>query len=192
MRSKWFMGGVEVDDEIRELFLSDIEAAVSGKLSPDDNNNDKTWQDSLAQVILLDQFTRNIYRGTSAAFSGDVHAVKIARRAADVSDITEKLRPVERAFLFLPLMHSEEMADQELSVQVFEAAELSLKKIEQAEDKQAAEDMLVFAVKQREMAVDHMEIVKQFGRFPHRNKALGRESTAEEVEYLKDANTYGQ
>lgn len=184
MMPKWFKGGAEVDDEIRRMFSSDIEAALSGKISV----NDGTWQDSIALVILLDQFTRNIYRGTAEAFSGDVHAVKIARNAATVDDITKILRPVERSFLFLPLMHSEEMADQQLAVQVFGAADMQLKE----DNHEEAQGLRVFSGKQLEMAVDHREIIKQFGRFPHRNKALGRQSTPEEVEYLKDANTYGQ
>lgn len=187
---QWFFGGTKVDEEIREMFSSDVEAALEGE---HDSLLDGTSHDSLALVILLDQFTRNLYRGSARAFSGDAKAVEISRRAAGEYEyeyaVKLKLRPVERTFMYMPLMHSEILADQKLCVRVFENTQEELKA---AVKKDEALEVLAGIEKNLEMAIDHLKLIEKFGRFPHRNKALGRESTPEEIEYLKDGATYGQ
>ena len=166
----WFRGGPAVDDEIRRRFGSDVERAVAGVY--DD------WaaapRGRLALVILLDQFTRNIHRGTPAAFSGDPLALPLAIEALETG-VDRELRPVERPFLYLPLEHAEDARAQAASVESFRrlayAAPVELR---------APYDAFL------EYAIRHQVIVDRFGRFPHRNAILGRVTTPEEAEFLKE------
>lgn len=133
------------------------------------------WQSSaegcLALCILLDQAPRQLFRGDARAFATDATALAVAKRA--LSDGLDCELPVEqRQFLYLPLMHSEHLADQERCVALYGAEELR---------------------HNLHHAVEHAEIIRRFGRFPHRNKALGRKSTAEEDAYLRDGGKqFGQ
>ena len=160
------MGGEETDKELKRLFGSAVEAAKQGKLA--------SWEEhprsALALILLLDQFGRSIHRGSAEAFAGDDIALKVA--LVIISNGWDKhMSDTERMFVYLPLEHSEDPS----------MMRLSLKKMDELESKAAYE----FAVK-------HAEILKRFGRYPHRNAVLGRENTPEEDEYLKEADTFGQ
>ena len=185
MKQKWFMGGAAVDAEVRAQFGADIEAALAGR---HDGMAARGQRDALALVILLDQFTRNVYRGTAKAFGGDAQAVAIAKRTVthDMPQVREQLKPAQRAFLYTPFMHSESLDDQEMCVRLFKQLAEELAPILEAAD-------MVKAINGNiKFAVDHRDTVLRFGRFPHRNEVLGRESTPEELEYLKTAHRYGQ
>lgn len=162
-RKAWFEKNPAFDEEIRRRFLSLYELAANGKL--------KSWHknpaDCLALVIVLDQFPRNLFRGSARAFAAD----PLAREAARVileNRWDKAMTPDERRFAYLPFEHSESLAEQELC--------LALMK-EIAVHPETA-DM-------PKWAEAHLVIVRRFGRFPHRNAALGRASTPEEIEFLK-------
>jgi len=122
---------------------------------------------ALALILLYDQFPRNIFRGKPRAFATDALAREVTAHLLRTKG-DQQLLAVERMFVYLPLMHSEALTDQRRSVTFFQQL--------------AQENPLVDAVSQ---AVRHLEIIEQFGRFPHRNMILGRSSTAEEIEFLK-------
>lgn len=173
---RWFGGCRSVDAEIRSRFAESVAVAVDGGYRP--------WAASargrLALIILLDQFTRNLYRGTAAAFDGDARAAALCRTGLEAGMDTH-LGIFERAFFLMPLEHSESGADQAASVRGFEALAVDVP----ADCAQAARNFLAHAR-------NHRAIVDRFGRFPHRNTALGRESTDAERAYLADAPRYGQ
>lgn len=156
---QWFGKDLEFDADIRQRFGDLVEAAMAGTLDH--------WCDSprsaLAYILLLDQFTRNIYRGMAKAFAADAKA-----RAATERTLSEGWHEdwpeAYKVFLYLPLEHSEDLADQERCVALFEA---------------------LGDAEKTDYAVRHRDIVQRFGRFPHRNAILGRESTAAELDFLK-------
>ncbi|MDN5928788.1 MAG: DUF924 domain-containing protein [Hyphomicrobiales bacterium] len=125
---------------------------------------------ALAATIALDQFPRNMFRGAAEAFATDDQAIDIARKAL-ARKLDEKLSEAEKQFLYMPFMHSEILADQEHSVALFRAQD---------------------AGKNEKFAVEHRDIVAKFGRFPHRNKVLGRESTPAERVFLLNHQGFGQ
>ncbi len=157
--SQWWKVDPALDDQIKVRFLPIMESAARGELFE--------WRDSgegrLAEIIVLDQFSRNVYRNTRAAFSQDSMALVLAQEAASAG-VHDSLQPMERSFLFMPFMHSE-------SVKIHGVAERLYKEFAPAENYR-------FELK-------HKKIIDRFGRFPHRNNILGRVSTAEEVEFLK-------
>lgn len=156
----WFSADSALDSRIRERFADAHEAAGRGAL---DDWTD-TPKGTLALVIVVDQFSRNLHRGTPRAFALDGRARQIALEALDRGD-DQALCDVERQFLYLPLQHSESLSDQELSVRL-------------------AEERTSLPVFQ-DFARRHRDIIARFGRFPHRNRILGRESTPEESEFLE-------
>ncbi|MBM3535172.1 MAG: DUF924 domain-containing protein [Alphaproteobacteria bacterium] len=164
-RSEWFRKDPTFDGEIRRHFLSTTEAAARGELD--------RWQSdresALALVILLDQFPRNLYRGSPKAFAADPKARAVAD-AAIGRGYDRSFPSCERFFFYLPFEHSESLDDQERSVMLFKRL---------AEEDPARADGVSYALR-------HQEIVQRFGRFPHRNEALGRESTEAEVAFLKE------
>ena len=161
-RERWFKRDDVLDAQIRERFAFTVEAAIDGALDA----WSATPEGALALVIVLDQFPRNIHRGSYLAFGGDAHARRIARNAvAEGLDVV--LTPVQRCFLYLPFEHSEDLADQDLAVLLFDALK--------------GEPELAGAV---ESAQGHREVIRRFGRFPHRNAAVGRSSTPEELAYI--------
>lgn len=173
----WYQSTPESDDEIREQFGGDLARAEHGEL----DFWASTPEGSLALVILLDQFSRNLYRGTARAFSNDAHALRIAGEAIAAKQ-HEELPYMGRAFLYHPFHHAESLAHQDLSVSLFEALYESVEAPWQ-------DQVLGFLKYARE----HREVVRRFGRFPHRNRVLSRENTPEEQEYLDaGANSYGQ
>jgi uncharacterized protein (DUF924 family) len=173
----WWVGGPAVDDEIRERFGAAVKRALGGEL----DGWKETARGCLALVVLCDQFTRNLGRGTAAAFAGDDKALALCFEAID-GGFDRDLRPVERAFLYMPMMHAEDRAVARRSVQAFE--QLSGDVAELGRD-----DYPDFA----SHAKTHASIVERFGRYPHRNLLLDRESSAEEEEFLeKGGPDFGQ
>lgn len=173
---RWFGGGPALDAEIRARFGEAVAAALRGRLDA----WAQTPRGRVALVILLDQFTRNVYRGRPEAFAGDARALALAEEAA--TDGTDRqLHPVERMFLYMPFMHAESLAAQERGVALFRAL---------AEEPGEAQEMLQGVVPYAE---EHCETVRRFGRFPHRNTLLGRTATGAERAYLEGGGaTYGQ
>ena len=166
---RWYRVDADVDAEITQRFGQAVEQARSGDLL---HWGEEAWG-ALALVILLDQFGRNIYRDSDLAFVGDPLARAVAVRALD-RGFDRELSVPGRAFLYHPFEHSEHLADQARSVALFERL------AEEAEP--AWRD---FAASFVGYATAHRRVIERFGRFPHRNAALGRESTAEEREYLE-------
>lgn len=160
MEKRWFAADADLDRELAERFGADLPQAAGGELDH--------WVDSadgaLALVILLDQVPRNVFRGRPQAFSFDSHALAIAE-AALLHGHDRAMAPLRRRFLYMPFEHSEVLSDQRYAVKLFEQA---------GDDPEG----LDFARK-------HLEIIQRFGRFPHRNEALERETTPEEAEFLK-------
>ena len=162
-RAEWFRKDTAFDAQIRSRFGRLHEAASRRQL--------EDWrvapEPMLALVIVLDQFSRNLYRGDARSFAQDAHALECAREALARGD-EAVLQPVQRQFLYLPLEHSEDLADQERCVELMRSLEAF----------EATRGLTQWAEK-------HRVIVARFGRFPHRNAALGRASTPEELEFLK-------
>lgn len=173
----WFASNPKLDQTIRERFGPLVERASRGEL--------EAWGDDarsrLALIILLDQFTRNIHRGTTQAFAADDLALRHCREGI-AHGHDRVLRRVERPFLYMPLMHSESLDAQDEAIRVFEG----LLGTAEGELKKAFETNLEFAHM-------HRTLIERFGRFPHRNVILDRANTPEEAEYLAgDAETFGQ
>ena len=175
-RKRWFRSTRKFDQEIRRRFLSVVLFASEDGL--------ESWRKepggALAEIILLDQFTRNIYRGTNMAFDNDRLARKRTRQAMDRGH-DMALPPVQRAFLYMPLEHSERIEDQELAVECYE-------QLVAATDGRESDLMGGFLKAARE----HRAIIAEFGRFPHRNRILKRASTEAEAQWLKEGPTFGQ
>ncbi|WP_341896434.1 DUF924 family protein [Ferrovibrio terrae] len=162
-RKAWFEKDAAFDEAIRQRFA----AAVDSALAEGYADWAETAEGALALLILLDQFPRNLFRGEAKAFAGDARALAIARQAVDRGfDIA--LPPVMRMFFYLPFEHSEQMHDQDLAHLLFSALDKVMPGL----------DLAGWADK-------HRAIIARFGRFPHRNAALGRESSPEEIEFLK-------
>lgn len=166
---RWFQGGPAFDRAVRDQFLS-VHAAVAA-------GGHEDWlttpRGRLALVIVLDQFSRNMFRGTPASFARDGRALELSFDGIARGD-DKKLRTDERTFLYMPLMHSEKLAVQERCVDLFATFGDSL-----------AEDARDAVTRNLDYAVRHRDIIRRFGRFPHRNAILGRASTPEEAEFLK-------
>ncbi|MGD8862466.1 MAG: DUF924 family protein [Myxococcales bacterium] len=160
---RWWRKSAELDAEIRERFGDDVERAGRGEL----DSWLQTPRGRLAVVILLDQFTRNIHRDSGAMYDHDAAALRIAEEGIERGD-DRALRMHERQFLYMPLMHAESPPAQERCCELFE---------------QLASEAPWLDV--RDFAVRHRDIVARFGRFPHRNELLGRETTPDEAEFLK-------
>ncbi|MGB4857994.1 MAG: DUF924 family protein [Dokdonella sp.] len=165
---RWFVKDPAIDAQIRELFGNDVEAALRGDFDAA-ADSDGDW---LALLILLDQFPRNLFRGSSRAFSGDAKALSLALVGIERGD-DQRVHPLARLFCYLPLEHSEDLAMQERSVALFQSLF----------DQSTSETAKQFGG-WLDYAIRHRDIIARFGRFPHRNRALGRESTREELDYL--------
>jgi uncharacterized protein (DUF924 family) len=158
---QWFAdGGPELDERVRARFGALVAAARRGALDH--------WATAprgrLALILVLDQFPRHVFRGAADAFASDATAQTLAREGIDAG-MDEELALSERQFFYMPLMHAENREVQALSVERFTAL------------RDAAQAALGFAL-------DHRDVVEQFGRFPHRNAVLGRASSAEEQAFL--------
>ena len=175
-RNRWFRSDRAFDQEIRRRFLSLVLFASEQGL----DHWRKAAGGSLAEILLLDQFTRNIFRGGAMAFDNDRLARQLCRGAMQRGQDLD-LPPVQRAFLYMPLQHSEKLADQDLSVECYQ--QLS-----------ATTDGVLgdFLGSFLQSARDHRDIIARFGRFPHRNKALKRASSSDELAYLEGGPRFGQ
>lgn len=164
-RREWFQKDAAFDQQIRERFGALIDQALAGGLHQWDAEGP---QPALARILLLDQFTRNVHRGTPLAFAGDHQALQAAQDMVD-ADEDLALPPLQRAFVYLPFEHAEDAAMQQQSVALFTRLSAATPGID---------SMLDYARR-------HREVVLRFGRFPHRNAILGRASTPEELEFLR-------
>ena len=161
----WWSKDPELDRSLRERFEAELQGAGAGW--------PETPRGRLARVILLDQIPRNLYRGTARAFAWDGPARQQAQASLALGDET-RLHPIERVFLYMPFEHAEDRELQDLAVDRFGALCAAVP----AAQRQTFEGFLDFALR-------HRDIIRRFGRFPHRNDILGRPSTAEETAFLK-------
>ena len=176
MNERWFLGGAGLDQEIRARFGDGVILAVNGGLHD--------WElqphSRLALVILLDQFSRHVFRGTSQAFDGDPRARRLVLQTLD-SGQDQQLPWVGRVFLYMPLMHAEDAVLQATCVACFSRL---------VDD--APEDLKPRFQGNLDFARQHQDIVTRFGRFPYRNAVLGRTSTPEEETFLIEGPRFGQ
>lgn len=162
-RTFWFTKNPDFDREVITTFKVDYEQAAAGELDH--------WMESpyscLALILLLDQFSRNMFRGTPQAFATDPQACSVAQHTI-AKGFDQQLLVVERLFVYLPFQHSEDLDHQRQSVDLFcqigEGTEIA--------------DAMSYAIR-------HLKIIECFGRFPHRNEILGRATTLKEAEFLK-------
>jgi uncharacterized protein (DUF924 family) len=164
VKSMWYNSTPEFDQELRDKYLDTYHAALNGELSA----WEQTPQGALALVICLDQFPLNMFRNKAEGFAGEEPSRQIAARAIE-KGFDQSLDDTQKAFMYMPYMHSEELADQDRVLELFSNAGL--------------EDNLKWAN-------HHRDIVKRFGRFPHRNAILGRQSTPEEAAYLQSDDAF--
>jgi len=155
-RDRWYRKDDAFDDEVRRRYLELWRAAAAGELSSWEASDDG----ALALVIVLDQFPRNMFRGEAQAFSSDAAAREVAHRAI-VRGADARIEPVLQEFIYMPFMHSEHLVDQLRCVELFRDSEENIK-----------------------YAREHADIIRRFGRFPHRNHILGRTTTPEEKTFL--------
>ncbi|TGD93885.1 DUF924 family protein [Methylobacterium nonmethylotrophicum] len=160
---RWFTADPAFDAACR-AYASLHEAAARGDLE----SWEETPEGALALVLLLDQFPRNLFRGTPRAWATDAAALGVAERAL-AHGHDRAIAPALRVFLYMPLMHAEDLARQERSVALFTALGLPA---------------------HREAAIEHRDLIRRFGRFPHRNAVLGRPETAAEREYLAGEDAF--
>lgn len=164
MNQHWFSATSDIDQKIRENFQTHWQEARKGR----HDGWKKNAEGCLALIILLDQFPLNMFRGNSESFVSEKQAVAICKHAIK-HGFDEQLSKQELSFLYMPLMHSESMSDQNLAVEKYTKAGL--------------ESNLRFAK-------HHRNLIERFGRFPHRNNILGRESRAEELSYLSSKEAF--
>lgn len=173
----WFGFDPELDIQIKQRYSKDVSNASQGLYD--------TWkahpESRLALIILLDQFPRNIYRGSKSAFAFDERALQLCLEGLELEH-DQQLMPIYRSFYYLPLEHSESLSLQQRCVELFEDFYT-----------RAAPTIQETIKGSLDYARLHYDIIARFGRFPHRNFVLGRKSTAEEMVYLKESgNNFGQ
>lgn len=160
-RAEWFRKDAAFDALIRDRFGALVDAALAGQRFGD------SPRERLATIVVLDQFTRNIHRDTPLAFAGDAQALGLARAMTERGDDLA-LPPVQRGFVYLPFEHAEDLDMQDRAVRCFEAL---------ASVAPDLHNLLAYAHK-------HRDVIRRFGRFPHRNAILGRADTHEERAFL--------
>lgn len=160
----WFASTPEIDTQMREQFNDLWDSAKSGEL--DDWKN--SAEGCLALCIVLDQLPLNMFRGAPRSFSTEQQSIEIAKHAIQ-KGFDQQINKERLAFLYMPLMHSEKLADQDFAISLFEKAGLE---------------------GNTRFAKHHRELIKTYGRFPHRNDILGRENTLAEIEYLKSKQAF--
>ncbi|MBL4941515.1 MAG: DUF924 domain-containing protein [Colwellia sp.] len=160
---QWWQKSDDLDNDIQQKFGDLHQQASQAELYP--------WRDSakgcLAEIIILDQFSRNIFRNTAKSFAQDSLALVLAQQAIAVG-VDKELNAIERNFLYMPFMHSESLIIHQQACPLYKA--------------NGVDSSYQFELK-------HYDIIKQFGRYPHRNIILNRASTAEEIEFLKQPNS---
>lgn len=162
VKPKWFRSTHEFDELIRQRYEKTWGLARAGTY----DYWEQEPEGALALVIILDQFPLNMFRDDARQYSTEARAREVARHSIE-KGFDKDMQAAQRAFLYLPFMHSESLEDQDFAVQLYQQAGL--------------EDNLRYAQ-------HHRDVIQRFGRFPHRNEALGRESTEQEIEYLKKSN----
>jgi uncharacterized protein (DUF924 family) len=172
----WFTGGAAIDEEIRQRFAGLVARARAGQLDA----WTETSRGTLALIILIDQFSRNLHRGTPAAFSHDPVGLALAEQGFAAGRFDE-LGPIERMFAAMPFRHAEDVTAQKRGVALAVTDALA--------GPPHLKDYLIYSV---DWARKHLDVIVRFGRFPHRNAALGRASTPEELEYLAYLKHAGQ
>ena len=178
-RDWWYRGGPAVDEEIRARFGGPVQRACARDAEPMGWRN--TPDGALALILLLDQFTRNLYRGTIDAYAGDALAFEIVTCAID-RGLDRALHPVARIWLYHPFHHSEAVAEQDYGLKLLRALRL-----------EAEPDWRAYVERSIEGWTRHRDIVARFGRFPHRNAVLGRPSTPEEEAHMAaGGESFGQ
>jgi uncharacterized protein (DUF924 family) len=169
---KWFGGGPQVDAEIKEQFGGLVEKARADKLN--------AWTEqptgTLALILLLDQFPRNIFRGSALSFSSDAQALKVATEGV-AKGFDRQVPHMQQPFFYLPMMHDETLLGQIAGIAMFESL---LARCD------PESEIAMHSKKSIGFAKSHLYCILHFGRFPSRNEILGRESTPEEIEYLKE------
>lgn len=185
----WYSSTPDQDAEIRQQFEPDILKALNGTYDHLITSEQFPATGPLALAILLDQYPRNIYRRTPKAFAGDARALDVAQYVIDNKwdVVKEQLGPVVRCSFILPLMHQETIPELDKCLKIAEQMRQECIQAGEEADSclQALESTMHFCEK-------HLGIVQQFGRYPHRNDVLGRQSTPEEIEFLKDGDRFGQ
>lgn len=166
-RKAWFLKSADFDAQIRQHFFSDYEKAAAGEYT--------AWQNTplsaVALLLLLDQFPRNLFRGSPRSFATDGQALHVAKHLVDTG-ADHRLMAAHRFFVYVPFEHSEIMADQNRCVELMEGLI------------QAIPDLDEGLKGGLDYAIRHRDVIERFGRFPHRNEILGRQSTPAEVEFL--------
>jgi uncharacterized protein (DUF924 family) len=162
-RQVWFRKDLQFDQEIRDRFLSTYQQAAAGDL----DHWQRSAESCLALLLLLDQFPRNMFRGTPQAFATDIKALTVAKSAVE-QRLDQELMPVQRWFVYLPFEHSEQWEDQARSLQLWQTLK----------DDPASASPIDYAQR-------HADVIQRFHRFPHRNEILGRVSTPEEQIFLQ-------
>lgn len=164
VKQQWFKSTPALDNEIRDNYFLLWKQAAAGELD--------AWSDSaagcLSLAIVLDQFPLNMFRGQAKSFSTENKAIKIVK-ASILKGLDKDLTKEQKAFLYMPLMHSENLSDQKRAVTLYQRAGLE---------------------SNQRFAEHHQSLIQRFGRFPHRNIALGRESSEEEIAYLKSKQAF--
>jgi uncharacterized protein (DUF924 family) len=190
---RWFGGGAELDLEVKEKFGDHVRDALDGDKAGLSNLG---LRGNLALVVLLDQMTRNCFRGTKEAFAGDQFAVAVSKSWFDSEEkyaaARNELGIAGHMFLYMPLMHDENIESLDKSMRVAENLKLDVKAAADAGDKDALETGIESADNFIKYGIRHRDIVAKFGRYPHRNAVLGRESTEDEITFLKDGPRFGQ
>lgn len=165
VRAEWFRKDASFDAQIAQTFGATVNRALAGELA----HWDAHPAGCLARIVVLDQFTRNMLRDSARAFAGDALAL-VAAQGMVAQGLDAALRPEQRVFAYLPFEHAESLAMQDEAVRLFTAL---------AHDAPQLQSMLDYAHR-------HRDVIVRFRRFPHRNQSLGRESTPEEAEFLKE------
>ena len=167
-RQDWFVKSLDFDQAIRQHFLGDYEQAAAGQL----NHWQETSRSSVALLLLLDQFPRNLFRGQPRSFATDPQARALSHYLVSTGQ-DRSLIPAQRFFVYVPFEHSEAIADQDRCVELMQNLVDTVPDL----DKGLKSGL--------DYALRHREVIRRFGRFPHRNEILGRQNTPEEIEFLQ-------
>lgn len=171
----WFRGGPQVDQEVKEKFGTDVDSIASGAY---DSWMEHSHTTCLAGIILMDQYTRNVYRGSKQAFALDPKALSWSLHLLDTGRYKE-LTPCQRVFALLPLEHTEDLKMQQRCVAMFKEEVAEIQQQQPAEDWSFTLQSMQSCL---EFAEGHERVIAKWGRFPHRNAVLGRQNTPEEEE----------
>lgn len=164
----WFKKSDPTDQLIRDQFEAELLQAIKST-----ENWENTPRGTLALIILFDQFSRNLYRDSAKAFAQDPQAIALSLQGLE-AEMDQALRPIERLFFYMPLMHSEMLENQKKCLRCFENLL-----------ENSPPELKEWVTRSLQSAHQHCEIIERFGRFPHRNQALGRVSTPEEEQFLE-------